>query len=118
MAFGLFLAGLEGRRADALTAADELLAKWRLRDPCGAYYLARGLAAIEHPGALPMLRRAIDAGYYCHSFLTRDPWLDPLRGSGEFKRIVEVAETGYRDAAAAFAAAGGETLLGPADPPR
>jgi non-specific serine/threonine protein kinase len=118
MIFGLFLAGLEGRRTDALTAADEVLAKWRLRDPCGAYYLARGLAAVEHPGALPMLKRAVEGGYYCFPFLTRDPWLDPVRGSSEFKSIVHVAETGYRDAAAAFAAAGGETLLGPADAPQ
>ena len=48
----------------------------------------------------------------------REPWLDSLRGSSEFKSIVQVAETGYRDAAAAFAAAGGETLLGPADAPQ
>jgi hypothetical protein len=118
MVYELFLAGLEGRRADALAAADQILAKWRLRDPCAAYYLARGLAAIEHPGALPTLKRAIDTGYYCYHFFTRDPWLDSLRGSSEFKRIGQVAETGYRDAAAAFAAAGGETLLGPADGPQ
>jgi serine/threonine protein kinase len=118
MIFGLFLAGLEGRGTDAHSAADEILAKWRLRDPCAAYYLARGLAAIEHPGALPTLKRSVDGGYYCYPFLTRDPWLDSVRGSSEFRSIVQVAEAGYRDAAAAFAAAGGETLLGPADAPQ
>jgi TolB-like protein len=118
MIFGLFIAGFEGRRADAMTAADEVLAKWRLRDPCGAYYLARGLAAIEHPGAMPMLRRVVDGGYHCYHFFARDPWLDSLRGSSEFKSILQAAETGYRDAAAAFAAAGGEKLLGPADGPQ
>ena len=113
--FELAIAGLEGRRTDAQAAADDVLAKWRLRDPCGTFYLARGLAKIEHPGALPMLRRAVEGGYYCYSFLTRDPWLDSLRGSSEFKSLVRVAETGYRDAAVAFADGGGEKLLGPAD---
>jgi tetratricopeptide (TPR) repeat protein len=113
--FELMIAGLEGRRADAQPVADEILAKWRLRDPCGTFYLARGLAKIEHPSALAMLRRAVEGGYYLYTFITRDPWLDSLRGNGEFNSIVRLAEAGYRDAAAAFAAAGGEKLLGPAD---
>jgi serine/threonine protein kinase/tetratricopeptide (TPR) repeat protein len=118
MVLGLFLAALDGRRKDAHAAADEILAKWRLRDPCATYYVARGLAAIEHPGALPMLTRAVNGGYYCFPFLTQDPWLDSIRTSNEFTRIVDAAETGYRDAAAAFTAAGGEMLLGPAESPR
>ena len=60
-----------------------------------------------------MLRRAIEGGYYMYPFVVRDPCLDPLRGGSEFNEIVRLAESGYRDAAAAFTAAGGEKLLGP-----
>ena len=54
--------------------AEKILAKWRLRDPCGTYYFARSLAAIEHPQAVATLRRAVEGGYICHPLLARDPW--------------------------------------------
>jgi hypothetical protein len=113
--FELMIASLEGSGTDARAGADEILAGWRLRDPCGTFYLARALARIGHPSALPMLKRAVEGGYYVYTFITRDPWLDPLRGSSDFNAMVRLAEAGYRDAAAAFAAAGGEKLLGPAE---
>ena len=111
--YELLLAALEERRRDAHMVADDVLAKWRLRDPCAAFYIARMLARIEHPRALPMLRRAVEGGYHCAFFAKRDPWLDWLRTNTEFHRIVEMAETGTRDAADAFIGAGGEKLLGP-----
>jgi hypothetical protein len=111
--FELTVAGLEGRGRDAHVIADQLLAKWRLRDPCATFYLARTLALIEHPRALTLLRRAVDGGYHMHPFVTRDPWLDPLRGHAEFRHLVQMTEAGARDDAEAFIAAGGEKLLGP-----
>jgi TolB-like protein len=111
--FDVAVAYLEGRRDAAASAADELLRKWRLRDPCGTYYLARGLAVIGHPSALPMFRRAVEGGYHCYSFFAHDPWLDPLRSTPEFLSIIRLAETGHKEAAAAFVAAGGERMLGP-----
>jgi serine/threonine protein kinase/tetratricopeptide (TPR) repeat protein len=113
--YELAAAALEGRRADAHAAAEDVLMKWRVRDPCGTFYLARLLALCGHPEALAMLRRAIEAGYYVYPFVVRDPWLDPLRGNSAFNELVRVTESGYRGAAAAFAAAGGEKLLGPVD---
>ena len=59
-----------------------------------------------------MFRRAVEGGYHCYWFYTQDPWLDPLRDKKEFNSVMRLAEAGYRDAAAAFAAAGGEKLLG------
>jgi tetratricopeptide (TPR) repeat protein len=103
---------LEGRRSDALTSADELTRRWRLRDSCGTYYLARTLAALEHPSALTMFKRAVDEGFYCYPFFARDPWLDSLRSKSEFNAIMRSAEAGYRDAADAFVKAGGEQMLG------
>ena len=107
------LAVLEGRRDDVLTTADRLLKLWSLRDPCGTYYFARSLAAVQHPEALSMFRRAVEGGYHCAPFFWRDPWLDSLRGDPGFDAVIQIAEAGCRDAAAAFVAAGGEQMLGP-----
>jgi serine/threonine protein kinase len=112
--FEMTVACLEGRRTGAVAAADDVLRKWRLRDPCGTYYLARTLAVLEHPGALPMLRRVVDGGFHCYPFFARDPWLDSLRDSPEFHDITRRAEAGFREAVSAFAVAGGEEILGPA----
>jgi TolB-like protein len=109
------LAVLEERRADARAAADKLLDMWRLRDPCGTYYFARALAAGQHPQALSMFRRAVEGGFHCSSFFSRDPWLDSLRGDPGFRTVIQLADTGRRDAAAAFMAAGGEQMLGPVE---
>jgi N-methylhydantoinase B/oxoprolinase/acetone carboxylase alpha subunit len=48
-----------------------------LRDPCATYYLARALAVLGHPSAMPMLRRAVEGGFHAFHFFARDPWLDP-----------------------------------------
>jgi serine/threonine protein kinase/tetratricopeptide (TPR) repeat protein len=107
------LAVLEERRDDVRATADRLLKMWSLRDPCGTYYFARALAAVQHPAALAMFRRAVEAGFNCAPFFSRDPWLDSLRGNPDFDALIQIADAGYRDAAAAFVAAGGEQMLGP-----
>jgi serine/threonine protein kinase/tetratricopeptide (TPR) repeat protein len=106
------LAVLEGRRADAWRAADDILKQWRLRDPCATYYFARALAAVEHPSAIPMLRRSIEGGYHAYHSFARDPWLDALRADSGFADMLRLAENRYREAASAFVAAGGERILG------
>ena len=111
--FEVNVALFEGRREHALAAGDETLKMWQLRDPCATYYLARTLAALEHPKAIPMLRRAVEGGFHCYSFFARDPALDALRTDAAFRDILRTAETAYHDAADAFVAAGGERILGP-----
>lgn len=106
------LAVLEGRQGDAAAAGDELLKLWRLRDPCATYYLARSLAAVEHPSAIPVFRQAVEGGFTAYRFFTRDPWLDPLRADTAFHDVLQLAEARYREAANAFAEAGGERVLG------
>jgi TolB-like protein/tetratricopeptide (TPR) repeat protein len=109
------LAVLEDRRDEVRAIGDQLLKAWSLRDPCGTYYFARALAAVEHPDALRMFRRAVEGGFTCAPFFARDPWLDSLRGTREFAALIAQAEAGYHDAAAAFVAAGGEQMLGPVE---
>jgi TolB-like protein len=108
----LQIAALEGRWDEGNATADELVAKWRLRDPCGTYYAARTLARLGHSQALTMFKRAVDSGFHCYPFFARDPWLDPLRSTAEFAAIARTAEAGYRDAVGTFVDAGGEQLLG------
>jgi hypothetical protein len=107
------LAVLEGDSALARRAADDIVDKWQLRDPCATYYLARSLAVIDHPRALEVLRRCVEGGFHPYWFLTRDPWLDGLRTDRAFRQVLDIAEAGRRDAARAFLEAGGERILGP-----
>jgi len=106
---------LEGDRPRARAAADLLIEKWPLRDPCSTYYLARSLAAAEHPRAMEMLRRVVDGGFHSYGLFRRDPWLDPLRTTRDFKDVMARAERSYLEARAAFVEGAGERVLGPVD---
>jgi hypothetical protein len=103
---------LEGKRAESLEASDELR-KATFRDPEGIFYQARQLSylgEIEH--ALGTLSRSIDSGFYCYPAMVRDPWLDALRSRPEFTSLLRKSRQLHREAAAAFVALGGESLLG------
>jgi serine/threonine protein kinase/tetratricopeptide (TPR) repeat protein len=107
------LAVVQRDRTTGLAIADEILENWRLRDPCATYYLARTLAALDHPRAMEAFRRAVEGGFYSYSFFIRDPWLDRLRTDAAFTQVLAFAEEQYRGSAEAFVAAGGERVLGP-----
>jgi hypothetical protein len=82
-------------------------------DPEGMLSTVRSLAYVgERDYALATLDRVVGGGCYCSTALTRDPWLDSLRGSAEFLRILRLAEAGRAKAAAAYLQAGGERILG------
>jgi hypothetical protein len=107
------LAVVQRDRATGLAIADEILENWRLRDPCATYYLARTLAALDHPRAIETFRRAVEGGFHSYAFFIRDPWLDRLRTDAAFTQVLALAEEQYRGSAEAFVAAGGERVLGP-----
>jgi serine/threonine protein kinase/tetratricopeptide (TPR) repeat protein len=105
---------LEGDRDQSLQASDELI-RDGFQDPEGVYYLARQLAYLNDSGrANRLLKSAIGGGYFCYPQMASDPWLDPIRGDAEFKRILETAHTQHQEAIAVFGAEGGPALLGPA----
>jgi tetratricopeptide (TPR) repeat protein len=106
------LAALEGRREDCLRLGQEIQASG-FHDPEGLMIHVRELAYVgEIAGSLELLGRVIDGGYHCHTFLTRDPWLDSLRSTPKFSRLVRQAEAGHARAAEAYLRAGGERILG------
>jgi predicted Zn-dependent protease len=114
--YGLFLTALrallQGDHTESLNAADELLAA-TFRDPEGWYHFARQLSYLgESDRALMALSRSVEWGFFCFPAMVSDPWLDPLRGNPEFKRILGHAQTLHQEALSAFDEEGGGSLLG------
>jgi eukaryotic-like serine/threonine-protein kinase len=106
------LAAMEGRPEDCLRIGREVQASG-FHDPEGLMLHVRELAFVgETAEALTLLKRVIQEGYHCHTFLTRDPWLDSLRSAPEFVRLVRQAQAGHARAAEAYLRAGGDRILG------
>jgi eukaryotic-like serine/threonine-protein kinase len=109
---GGMVALLEGRHDDLVLSVARMQTSG-FRDPEGFYYWAGALAqAGDHDGALALLERAVDSGYYATTGLVGNPWFDPLRGMSDFASIVRHAEELRNDALAAFHAAEGPRVLG------
>ena len=106
------LAAMESRTDDCLSHARAIVDAG-FHDPEGLLLHVRELAYLGlGTEALAMLQQVVHAGYHCPPALTRDPWLDSLRGESEFVRLVREAEAGRTRAAEAYTRAGGERLLG------
>jgi serine/threonine protein kinase len=104
---------LEGNREASLEASEErILAGFK--DPEGEYYQARQLAYLSDARAIRLLNKTVDGGYFCYPQLASDPWLDPIRGDAEFKRILHRAQERHQEAIEVFKAEGGPALLGQA----
>ncbi len=82
-------------------------------DPEGLYYALRHVARFgEIDIALRVMTRAVDGGFFCYPAFQSDRWLEPLRGHAAFEAAMAQAKERYRQAAAAFKAAGGERIVG------
>lgn len=115
---GEFMATLlslvEGRTEDSLGHLANIS---DIPDPEGRYYVARTFAYFGHGArALPMLGGVVEDGFYCLTAFTRDPWLDPLRGTPEFAALVRRAEARHRQAVISFLNAEGDRVLGVSHP--
>ena len=104
---------LSGERPAAAEMFRHLTSTTALRDPCGWFYVARASAYLnETDAALTFLERSVRGGFFCFPGLARDPWLDSLRSTHRFRALLAEAEGRHRQAAQAFARAGGDRLLG------
>jgi serine/threonine-protein kinase len=82
-------------------------------DPEAFYYWAGALAqAGDQDGALGLLERCLNGGYFPAAALATDPSLDPLRGLSDFRFLVRRAEELHHEALESFRAADGPRLLG------
>jgi serine/threonine protein kinase len=115
---GIFIKGLRGtiERRGEETLSD-LRTISDMPDPEGRYYVARAFAYLGSlDDALPLLAGAVEDGFFCLAALTRDPWLDPLRGTPEFTALVRRAESRHRQATISFLNAEGDRVLGVSHP--
>ena len=82
-------------------------------DPEGFFHWSGALAvAGDKDGALELLERTVEAGFYPATAFVSYPNLDPLRTTPDFRHIVRRAEERQREALEAFRIAGGPQLLG------
>jgi serine/threonine protein kinase len=103
---------LEGKREESLKA-NRSLVRGTFRDPEGLYQVACQLSYLNQQAeALDVLARAIEGGYFCYSAMAREPWLDPLRGTKDFPRLLRIAEKRHHEAGDIFFNSGGTALLG------
>jgi TolB-like protein len=115
---GIFIKGLRGtiERRGEETLSD-LRTISDMPDPEGRYYVARAFAYLGSlDDALPLLAGAVEDGFFCLAAFTRDPWLDPLRGTPEFTALVRRAESRHRQATISFLNAEGDRVLGVSHP--
>jgi eukaryotic-like serine/threonine-protein kinase len=101
------------RRYDDTIASVHRLVEGGFRDPEGLYHWAAALAlAGDLDGALALLERSLEGGFFAVSALLRDPWLDSLRALPDFRHLVHRAEERQRESLDAFRAAEGPRVLG------
>jgi serine/threonine protein kinase/tetratricopeptide (TPR) repeat protein len=85
----------------------------QFNDPEGLYYLARTMAKLGDLDTAALgMQRSVERGYLCYPTFASDPWLEPLRGRGDFDTAMERARGGHEAAIADFNAAEGERILG------
>ena len=103
---------VEGDRNQVIESVHQML-DTGITDPEAMYNWAAALAeAGDYDGALGLLERSIDAGYYPATALVADPRFDAVRGATDFRSLVKRAEALYLQALANFRAADGPRLLG------
>jgi len=101
---------LRGNRAESLVTIRKLR---NMADPEGRFYVARHLAYLgDRDGALELLDPVVKDGFFCLPALTRDPWLESLRGTDEFAAVLHQAESRHRQAVISFLTAEGDRVLG------
>jgi tetratricopeptide (TPR) repeat protein len=107
-------AAVEGNREECLAATRAVLAS-SFHDPEGRYFCLRNLVHVgEHDLGLEVLASVCARGFCIDRAIERDPWLEPVRGDPRYAKALETARAGREAAAAAYRAAGGDALLGPA----
>jgi serine/threonine protein kinase len=106
---------LEGRRDESVTILRRIPVYFY--DPEGLLYISRQFAYLgETDDAIAMLKRTVEGGHFCYPALARDPWFDSVRADARFAELLERARVRHEGAIGAFREAGGERVLGIADP--
>jgi DNA-binding winged helix-turn-helix (wHTH) protein/tetratricopeptide (TPR) repeat protein len=103
---------IEGDEAGSIAAIGRILDS-AFSDPEGLLYLTRHLARLNQvDAALELFERVVGGGFFCYPAMAGDPWLDPLRATTQFVRLLERAEQQHQVAAKEFARLEGNRILG------
>jgi TolB-like protein len=82
-------------------------------DPEALYHWAAALCdAGDQDGALGLLERMLDGGYYPAWTIVNDPRFDPIRGSADFRSLARRTDELQKRALESFRTADGPRLLG------
>jgi hypothetical protein len=109
-------AALEGRAEDVRGGIERLL-RSGFHDPEGLYLASRHAAKVRLDDlSLDVLARVVERGFHVPQAMRRDAWFAPLSLDPRFAAALDEAERGRRASLDAYAAAGGDRLLGPASP--
>jgi len=103
---------LEQQPEESLAAVNRIVTS-TFGDPEGLFYLTRHLAQLNNPdAALRLFRRVVDGGYFCFPAMARDPWLDPIRKTSEFRKLLDRISARHDEAVGVFSRMQGDVLLG------
>jgi DNA-binding winged helix-turn-helix (wHTH) protein/tetratricopeptide (TPR) repeat protein len=81
-------------------------------DPEALFYLTRHLAKLDQvDAALSLFERVVAGGFYCYPAMLRDPWLESIRQTLQFGKLLGKVEEQYRAAEKEFARLEGNRIL-------
>jgi eukaryotic-like serine/threonine-protein kinase len=87
---------MDGERGRALELIHELeeYAEEHGSDGEGLYLIGRMYALLDdRAGALRMVERAVENGFFAHPYIVADPWMESVRADAAFQRTLAKART-------------------------
>ena len=103
---------LEGDQAGSLAAVGRVVSS-EFSDPEGLFYLTRHLAHLNQvDAALDLFGRVVGGGFFCYPAMLGDPWLQPIRNTPRFAKLLDTAAKEHQAAAEDFARLEGARILG------
>jgi serine/threonine protein kinase len=82
----------EGEGLTRLRNTEARMNRRGVRDPEAMYKVAQAYALLgDGTSALRMLQRSTSGGFFCYTYISRDPLLSSIRGTSEFAQVLEQA---------------------------
>ncbi len=101
---------IEGDSAASVAAVGRIVAS-EFSDPEGLFYLTRHLARLNQvDAALDLFERVVGGGFFCYPAMVSDPWLEPVRKSPRFAKMLTKAEQQHQGTEREFSRLEGPNL--------